>query len=61
MHPAAGYVQLVSPYVPRLVINREPVGEELGLEYGALEKSTATENIKMPRDCLLQGDSDSGD
>eukprot|EP00756_Hemistasia_phaeocysticola_P041989 Hpha_TRINITY_DN16945_c1_g1::TRINITY_DN16945_c1_g1_i1::g.54652::m.54652/K11412/SIRT2, SIR2L2; NAD-dependent deacetylase sirtuin 2 len=34
VQPFAGLVEEVGPDVPRLVINREEVGQELGLEYG---------------------------
>jgi NAD-dependent SIR2 family protein deacetylase len=33
IHPAAGLVQRVSAGVPRLVVNMERVGEDLGLDY----------------------------
>jgi NAD-dependent SIR2 family protein deacetylase len=45
--PANQLVGMVRSDVPRLVVNREAVGEELGLQYGE-------------RDGLLQGDCDAG-
>lgn len=46
--PACDLVNQVADHVHRLVINREPVGEQLGLDYGT------------KRDILLSGDCDAG-
>lgn len=48
VHPAAGLVQKVSSGVPRLVVNIDRVGEELGLDY-----SSSGIDVHLP------GDSDS--
>ena len=46
MYPAAGFIQKVSPKVPRLVINYEKVGENLGLNY-----TTGTQDYFLQGDC----------
>jgi NAD-dependent deacetylase sirtuin 2 len=52
--PACNIVTHVERDVPRLVINRDVVGEELGLEFDS-EGSTGP-----ARDAILQGDCDAG-
>lgn len=45
--PACNLVQYVNSNVPRIVINKERVGENLGLEYDNPDK----EDIHMPSEC----------
>jgi NAD-dependent SIR2 family protein deacetylase len=73
--PANFFVDRVDKNVPRLIINREKVGEEMGLDYGVISEcrnedlqeylKTAAENPAVPqkrdsRDAILIGDCDDG-
>lgn len=52
--PACNLVSKVGPAVPRLLINRDRVGQEVGLEFNECSSGAAS------RDAFLQGDCDAG-
>jgi NAD-dependent SIR2 family protein deacetylase len=73
--PANFFVDRVAKNVPRLIINREKVGEEMGLDYGTISEchtddlqeylKVVAENPTVPqkrdsRDAILIGDCDDG-
>lgn len=57
VHPACDLVTKVDRNIPRLLVNRDPVGRELGLQYA---EGDDTEKDDGNTDAFLQGDCDSG-
>lgn len=59
VHPACDFVNRVLPNVPRLVINREVVGEELGFDFGTISEFLGHgHNPQESRDSIILGDCD---
>jgi len=59
VYPVAGLVQQVGPLVPRLLLNREPVGVWRDLPTGVID-GLKPEEVRWYRDAFFEGDCDAG-